>query len=130
MRATSVEAEGLQGEDSKLVSWTAVDPLGNLAQTRTYRHGGYYANGDVRWVDTNGDGVVDANDRVVLGKPIPDFIYGLTFNGLAGNDRLQIINPPGDVFQPINRPIEFHGGVGSEVAGAATGAKSLLSGAN
>ncbi len=34
--------------------------------------------GDIRFRDTDGNGVIDANDRVLLGNPQPDFIYGLT----------------------------------------------------
>lgn len=32
--------------------------------------------GDLRFVDTNGDGVIDENDRVKIGSPIPDFTLG------------------------------------------------------
>ena len=32
--------------------------------------------GDVRFVDVNGDGTVNADDRTVLGSPIPGFFYG------------------------------------------------------
>ncbi|MDT0558450.1 TonB-dependent receptor [Ichthyenterobacterium sp. W332] len=40
------------------------------------------APGDLRFVDTNNDGVIDPNDRVNLGDPIPDMTMGLnlTFN--------------------------------------------------
>ena len=38
--------------------------------------------GDLRFVDTNGDGVIDPNDRTYLGDPIPDFTFG-------GNLRLE-----------------------------------------
>jgi TonB-linked SusC/RagA family outer membrane protein len=38
--------------------------------------------GQVRYVDSNGDGVIDEADRVVLGTPEPDFSYGWT-NELA-----------------------------------------------
>lgn len=34
--------------------------------------------GDIQYKDTNGDGKVDANDRVPLGNPNPDFTYGFT----------------------------------------------------
>ncbi|GAB3265757.1 TonB-dependent receptor [Larkinella harenae] len=34
--------------------------------------------GDQRYKDLNGDGVITAEDRTILGKPNPDFIYGLT----------------------------------------------------
>lgn len=34
--------------------------------------------GDVKFVDQNGDGVVNTSDRVVLGKSVPSFTFGLT----------------------------------------------------
>lgn len=34
--------------------------------------------GDSRFRDVNDDGVIDENDRTVVGKPTPDFIFGLT----------------------------------------------------
>ncbi len=37
--------------------------------------------GDLRFVDLNGDGVLDATDQTFLGSPIPDFEYSLNFNG-------------------------------------------------
>lgn len=36
--------------------------------------------GDIRFVDVNNDGVVDADDRTVLGSPFPGFFYGMSFN--------------------------------------------------
>ncbi|MBC5775172.1 TonB-dependent receptor [Pontibacter sp. KCTC 32443] len=36
--------------------------------------------GDFRWVDTNDDGQITEADRVVLGKPLPDWTFGLTLN--------------------------------------------------
>ncbi len=55
--------------------------------------------GDLIFEDTNGDGVVNSNDRVILGSPIPDFIFGFSlgfdykgfdlmadFNGTVGNE--------------------------------------------
>jgi TonB-linked SusC/RagA family outer membrane protein len=38
------------------------------------------APGRFKYVDINGDKVIDANDRTVLGSPNPDFSYGLNFN--------------------------------------------------
>jgi TonB-dependent starch-binding outer membrane protein SusC len=38
--------------------------------------------GDVRFVDINGDNVIDAKDRTKLGSPIPGYFYGI--NGSAG----------------------------------------------
>lgn len=57
--------------------------------------------GDVKFVDQNGDGKVDANDRTIIGDPNPDFTYGFqtriswkslslsaSFNGVQGRDIL------------------------------------------
>ncbi|HTI10886.1 MAG TPA: SusC/RagA family TonB-linked outer membrane protein [Puia sp.] len=36
--------------------------------------------GDFKFQDTNGDGVIDAKDRVILGNPNPKYSYGLNTN--------------------------------------------------
>ncbi|RKE44324.1 SusC/RagA family TonB-linked outer membrane protein [Sphingobacterium detergens] len=41
--------------------------------------------GDMKFVDQNGDGIIDAKDRVFLGSAYPDFNYGVTFNGSYKN---------------------------------------------
>lgn len=38
------------------------------------------APGDVIWVDVNGDGVIDTNDRTEIGDPHPDLTLGFSFN--------------------------------------------------
>jgi TonB-linked SusC/RagA family outer membrane protein len=38
---------------------------------------GLTANGLIQYVDQTGDGLVNADDRVIMGNPYPDFIYGL-----------------------------------------------------
>ena len=43
--------------------------LGNAAQP-----------GDLRFVDINQDGTIDANDRTFIGKPLPDYIMGFNLN--------------------------------------------------
>ena len=55
--------------------------------------------GDIRYVDQNGDGVVNATDLTIIGDPNPDFTYGINtninwrnfnfnmlFTGVYGND--------------------------------------------
>ncbi|HEA31538.1 MAG TPA: TonB-dependent receptor [Leeuwenhoekiella sp.] len=55
--------------------------------------------GDIRFIDTNGDGTINADDRTKIGNPYPDFTYGFNANanyknfdlnvfisGIAGND--------------------------------------------
>ncbi len=34
--------------------------------------------GDPKYFDANGDGVIDANDRVIVGHPTPDYTWGIT----------------------------------------------------
>lgn len=36
--------------------------------------------GDIRFVDSNGDGIIDANDRTQIGDPFPDFTMGWGLN--------------------------------------------------
>lgn len=36
--------------------------------------------GDVRFVDVNGDGVINADDRTMIGKPTPDWTFGMNGN--------------------------------------------------
>lgn len=38
------------------------------------------APGDIRYVDTNGDGVINFDDRTYLGKPQADYFMGLNLN--------------------------------------------------
>lgn len=41
--------------------------------------------GDFRRVDVDGNGIINNDDRVNLGSPVPDFTYGVTFNGTYKN---------------------------------------------
>ncbi len=36
--------------------------------------------GDVKFVDQNGDGVINEDDRVILGNPFPRYTFGFTYN--------------------------------------------------
>jgi TonB-linked SusC/RagA family outer membrane protein len=58
--------------------------------------------GDARFVDLNGDGIIDNLDRTMIGKPNPDYTFGITLSadykgldftlvasGVAGNDIVQ-----------------------------------------
>ena len=56
--------------------------------------------GEYKYVDTNGDGKIDANDRVILGNGQPDWYGGLTNEFTAG---------------PINVNVFFQGSFGAEI---------------
>lgn len=54
--------------------------------------------GDIRFVDVNGDGIVNADDRTIMGSPIPGFYYGMHFNlGYKGLDLDVQLRGVGDV---------------------------------
>jgi TonB-linked SusC/RagA family outer membrane protein len=58
--------------------------------------------GDAYFQDTNGDGIVNANDRVYLGKTIPGYFYGLNVGGsYKGIDLSIFFQGVGDI-QAIN----------------------------
>ncbi len=40
-------------------------------------NGGGVKPGDLKYKDLNGDGVIDENDRTLIGNPTPDFTYGI-----------------------------------------------------
>jgi len=41
--------------------------------------------GGLRYADINGDGVIDAKDRTIIGNPNPDFSYGINLNASYKN---------------------------------------------
>ncbi len=48
------------------------------------------APGDIRFVDINGDGVINAEDQTIIGNPWPKFIYGLNSSFSYKNFDLRI----------------------------------------
>lgn len=68
--------------------------------------------GDIRFVDVNEDGVVDNNDRAILGDPIPDFYYGINLSAnwkgfdfsvlLQGVGGIQVYNAARRSFESMN----------------------------
>ncbi len=73
--------------------------------------------GDFKFKDMNGDGVIDAKDRTVIGDPSPDFIYGgnvainykkfsisADFGGVYGNEIFRVWGSLESPFQRVNYP--------------------------
>lgn len=60
--------------------------------------------GMVRFIDSNGDGFVDEDDRRPPGSPFPDFLYGITSNFSSGPLSLRIFaqgQEGGNVFNTL-----------------------------
>ena len=64
--------------------------------------------GDLRYMDLNGDGIIDNSDRTMIGNPNPDFIFGFNVSldykgfdfavqasGVAGNELVKSWRGPG-----------------------------------
>lgn len=59
------------------------DEIDNLNEFALAEHNRYYQDewtrtGDIRFRDLDGDGIITANDREIIGSPWPDFTGGLT----------------------------------------------------
>jgi TonB-dependent starch-binding outer membrane protein SusC len=59
-------------EDGNLVT----NAQGNYIQLHAQQEVGT-SPGDIKFKDLNNDGVINDLDRTIIGKPLPDFIYGL-----------------------------------------------------
>jgi len=56
---------------------------GNVAQQ--YYQNEFTSPGDIKFKDINGDGIINEDDRIVIGNYLPDFTYGLSFSGSYKN---------------------------------------------
>jgi TonB-linked SusC/RagA family outer membrane protein len=85
------------------------------ATTYNNTYGESAVAGDVQFVDYNGDGIIDADDKTKIGKGMPDWTYGLNisadykdfdlsmfFQGTIGNDMFDF-SQRGDI-PLMNRP--------------------------
>jgi hypothetical protein len=72
----------------------------NRQELDAYPHLSQAGIGDLRFVDINNDGVLDANDRTYLGSPIPDYLFGLNM---------------GVQFMNFDFSLDFQGQVGNKI---------------
>ena len=59
-----------------------------------------YGPGDLKYKDINGDGLINTDDRTIIGNPTPDFNYGFSFNVK---------------YKRLDVGIDFQGSYGAEV---------------
>jgi TonB-linked SusC/RagA family outer membrane protein len=66
--------------------------------------------GDIRFVDINNDGVINASDQTKIGDPFPDFTMGWTLNVTVGNFDLSAFtyaSVGNDVYRAYERNANF-----------------------
>ncbi|TFV97692.1 SusC/RagA family TonB-linked outer membrane protein [Algoriphagus kandeliae] len=83
--------------------------------------------GDYRFVDLNNDGIIDAQDRTVIGNPLPDFFYGLNNRFSYKNIELSIFLQGvsgGDIFNINGRSGATLGGTTNQLKDAVNRWKS------
>ena len=84
--------------------WVADGIFQNQAEIDKSAQKGQASPGDIKFKDLNGDGVINADDRMIIGNPWPTFTYGLTltgdyknfdlsvfFQGIEGNNDMDIL---------------------------------------
>ena len=89
----------IEGEETSLFYGLQTDGIYQNGDILPEVFGNSAVPGDVKLVDQNGDGIIDLNDRTIIGNPNPDFVYGfnfnisykrlsanILFNGVYGND--------------------------------------------
>ena len=105
MGSVSEEYYAIVREGEELGSLYGYKYIGVLQQGETYAPQPNSKPGDPKFEDVNGDGIIDSNDRTIIGHASPDFIFGLTnnfawknfdlsifFQGSVGNDLLNMTN--------------------------------------
>lgn len=67
-----------------------LDDLEN-APAVPFAHNQRVQPGDIRYVDKNNDGVIDGNDRFILGSPFPRFTFGFNYSATWKNFDFQML---------------------------------------
>lgn len=105
MGSVSEEDFAIVREGERLGSIFGYKYIGVLQQGETYAPQPNSKPGDPKFEDVNGDGIINSDDRTIIGHANPDFIFGLTnnfawknfdlsifFQGSIGNDLLNMSN--------------------------------------
>ncbi|TWV10577.1 TonB-dependent receptor [Bacteroidaceae bacterium HV4-6-C5C] len=71
------KTEGVMQNASDVEAYLKKNCKGTAANSL---QGGNIKPGDLKFVDVNGDGVVNANDKTEIGSPHPDFTMGISLN--------------------------------------------------
>jgi TonB-dependent starch-binding outer membrane protein SusC len=93
------------------------DEIDDLNERALAEHDRYYQNeftrtGDVRFADIDGDGIVTADDRVIIGSPWPDFTGGFTSTMSYGGFDLRAFfsfSVGNDVFNAMRQYTDAYG---------------------
>lgn len=81
-----IPTDGLFNDQHEIDSYTTLDPAtgGEIIIQPQARPG------DIKYVDTNGDGKITTDDRVIMGDAFPDFVGGLGFDAKYKNFDLSV----------------------------------------
>lgn len=69
--------------------------------------------GMIKYVDTSKDGVLDENDRTLLGSPFPDFIYGINSSLQYGDFELRVFLQGQEGGKVYNMMRRFYSSIGA-----------------
>lgn len=98
-----------------LYSIFVVRQIGILSAADITNGAARYGNeteGDPKYFDANNDGVIDANDRVIVGHPNPNYTYGITNNFKWKNFDLSVLvqgQSGGSIYSLFGRSINRTG---------------------
>lgn len=115
------KTDGILQNTAEVNSYVASMKNGSAGNTLQGRN---ITKGDVRYVDVNGDGMINENDKTMIGNPNPDYTFGLslgmswkaldfsmTSNGVAGNEIFQSYRDYGSTYANYTTAImgRWHG---------------------
>ena len=98
--------------------YTTDADAGGLVKKNTDGSVSPFRGGDVRFVDQNGDNVIDENDRSVIGNPIPDFVGGFSNRIMWKRFELSALftfSQGGDVYNYLRNRLESMSGIENQL---------------
>lgn len=112
--------EGLPAFSYYVTKVSGILTAADIADTKVAKVSGETV-GDPKYYDANGDGKIDATDRVVYGHPTPDYTWGWTntFRYKAFDLSVQVYGQHGgSILSYLGRAIDFSGSTTANILGS------------